>query len=245
MPTPSAYTDPMSYPGSWPAGSGLLVDGRFDAVDPGEMDLHLRTREVPSLAERQPVLAVGANAAPVQLRAKLAQPGRAAQVRRTTVPLVVPMTLVRVCGLVPGVSAHVSRPGFVPATPVAVAGATSSLFVVWLTPTQLEVVDATEPSYHRVGLGPEFAVSGAGVRLGSGPIHMYASRYGCLMDADRRPRRLGPQRDLIRDLLAESAMLRRLAGSTPDHWLVTMKDPAARRQARDIWAVEGRVAGPW
>jgi hypothetical protein len=74
---------------------------------------------------------------------------------------------------------------------------------------------------------------------------MYASRYGCLMDADRRPRRLGQQRDLIRDLLAESAMLRRLAGSTPDHWLVTMKDPAARRQARDIWAVEGRVAGPW
>jgi hypothetical protein len=235
-PTRNAYTDPLTYPGTWPDGSGLLVDGRFDAVEPGELDTHLGALTVPLLAERLPVLAVGSNASPVQLRAKFARQGRASQD-----PLVIPMTLVRVDGLVAGISAHVSRPGFVPATPVAAAGVMASLFVVWLTPPQLEVVDATEPSYDRVPLGPEYIVGGAGLGRGERRIQMYASRHGYLVDTTQRPRRLGTQRDLIRDLLGESAMLRRLAGSTPDHWLVTMKDPATRRRARDIWAEEGRV----
>ncbi len=228
----NAYTHPLTYPGTWPTGSGMLVDGRFDTLEPAGMDRFLRARNLPVLADRQPLLAVGSNAAPAQLRTKFSRAGYAGQV--------VPMTLVEVRGLVPGVSAHVSRPGFVPATPVPTAG-TSSLFVVWLTPDQLAIVDATEPSYDRVPLGAEFPVSAEGSFDCDGRVQMYTSRHGFLLDPSRTPRRLRPQRDLIQDLLAESDALRDLAGPTPDQWLEAMRDPLARRRARDIWADEGRV----
>jgi hypothetical protein len=102
------------------------------------------------------VIAVGSNGSPAQLHRKLA--GRTG--------VLVPMTYVAVGGLVPGVSAHVSRPGYVPATPVLLPGATGRLVLLWLDDAQLAAVDATEPNYHRTALPAEVTVSLAGCTPG-------------------------------------------------------------------------------
>ena len=62
----------------------------------------------------------------------------------------VPITAVRVRGLMVGVSAHVSLPGTCPPTPVPDPAAESDLWVLWLDATALDAVDATEPNYRRV-----------------------------------------------------------------------------------------------
>jgi hypothetical protein len=69
-------------------------------------------------------------------------------------PTVQPMVAVQVHSLAVGVSARASRPGYVPATPVADPAAASQLWVVWLGPEALIAMDATEPNYRRVRLPP-------------------------------------------------------------------------------------------
>lgn len=114
---------PLTYPGAWPKDSGLL---RGDRMLPLDRLVH---------EDRVPVLAVGSNACPGQLRHKLAESG-------ITTP--VPMVRTRVTGLDVGVSAHVSRLGYVSASPVAAPGCTRELFVIWLDARQLAVIDASE-----------------------------------------------------------------------------------------------------
>ncbi|MRT45033.1 hypothetical protein FGX00_04205, partial [Xylella fastidiosa subsp. multiplex] len=85
--------------------------------------------------DRVPVLAVGSNACPGQLRHKMRQSGIASPV---------PMVRARVTGLDVGVSAHVSRLGYVSASPVESPGAVRELFITWLDAEQLAVIDASE-----------------------------------------------------------------------------------------------------
>ena len=259
------YSAPLTYPGTPPAGPGLLIDGEFRDVPPDGLDDLLTARSLPGLAKRQPVLSVGSNASPAQLRRKLrrAQAARGTPAPTTVAPtavaqaavaqaavapllaaplLVVPMTVVHVHGLAAGVSAHVSRPGYVPATPVAADGAVSRFFVLWLDADQLIAIDATEPNYRRVPLGPRFEVSGPEHNVVGRRLHLYASRHGCLVDAPHHPRRLLAQPDLIRSLVEESPALRALAGSTPEDWLEAMRTSATREQARVIWTTEQRVS---
>jgi hypothetical protein len=172
------------------------------------------------LSQRTPVVAVGSNASPDQLRAKLAQV--------TDHTLAVPMSLTRVQGLAPGVAAYVSRSGYVPATPIRTPGEAHDLFAVWLDDDQLVRMDATEPNYHRRQIPGQ-----------EGQI--YTSKHGCLLDENGNQRRLRPQRELIKELVAESPALKSIAGHNPEEWLERMRPREIRERARRIWIDEGRA----
>ncbi len=233
---------PLAYPGRPPHGSGLLDGDRFLAVreragaPPGDWPLEdgvtldgaLRSRGRPVLAERHPVLAVGSNGSPAQLRRKLADHDDA----------LVPMTYAVVRGLAPGVSAHVSRPGYIPAAPVLVPGAAARLVLVWLDDAQAEVIDRTEPNYRRVPLPAAATVSPDGI--GS---TVYAGRHGCLADRHGRPFRLAGQAELLAALLADLPGLGRLAGTAdPAEFAArTRADEHLREAVRALWRSEGRV----
>ncbi|QNP68911.1 hypothetical protein IAG44_05255 [Streptomyces roseirectus] len=194
---------PLTYPGAWPATSALL-DG--DRLLPLDRLIH---------PDRTPVLAVGSNACPGQLRHKMDEFG-------ITSPI--PMTKARVTGVDVGVSAHVSRMGYVSASPLNSPGTTRELFVIWLDGEQLDVVDASEGAssprgnYARCRLpAPEFGVElEDGGRLPG--VYVYVNRHGVLHDGSGTPRSHPGQRALISGLLAGSAELRRLFGATPEEF---------------------------
>lgn len=189
---------PLGYPGAWPEESGLLVGDRLLPLD-----------DRAAYAGRTPVLAVGSNACPGQLRHKMAEFGIGSPV---------PMTKVRVTGIDVGVSAHVSRMGYVSASPVDAAGAVRELFVTWFDARQLAVVDASERAYDRAWLpasefrfepDPEVELRGA---------YVYVNRHGVLHDGSGAPRRHPGERALLTELLGGSPGLRALFGRTPEEF---------------------------
>ncbi|MER6128725.1 hypothetical protein ABT173_40430 [Streptomyces sp. NPDC001795] len=194
---------PLAYPGAWPEESGLLNGNRLLPLD----------RLVHE--DRVPVLAVGSNACPGQLRHKMDESG-------ITSPI--PLVKARVTGVDVGVSAHVSLLGYVSASPFHAPGTARELFVTWLDAEQLDVIDASEgvgvPSgpYHRAWL-PSSAVS---VELESGEllpgVYAYVNRVGVLRNGDGTPRRHPGERLLLTDLLLESPRLRALFGATPEEF---------------------------
>ncbi|NJP98284.1 hypothetical protein HCN51_54205 [Nonomuraea sp. FMUSA5-5] len=215
---------PLTYPGRIPPGSGVLMD---DAYVPREwraggaaIAALLASAGQAPLDARHRVVAVGSNAAPSQLRRKFRDHG---------VRAVVPMTLAEVPGVAPGVSAHVSRWGYVPAAPIETQGEASRLFVLWLDERQLAALDLTEPNYRRRPLT-------SAVTLEDGtplpPPFVYEGRHGCVAaPGDGRPRRLTSQPELIRSLLDGSAALRRLCGSTPEEFVANVRDDTVREAA--------------
>jgi hypothetical protein len=207
----------------------VVLDGRVRRRPRLGVDDVLAELGVAPLRRRTPVIAVGSNASPAQLRAKLG-PAR----------LVVPLTRTRTHGIAVGVSAHVSRPGYVPATPVPAPGEFATLFALWLDEEQLAVMDATEPNYDRVPL--RVPVADAADGAGIDGCQVYVSKHGHLLSADGMGRRLLPQRQLISSLLAESRALRELAGSTPESWIERMRSTEHRADVRRLWIREGRVA---
>ncbi|USQ86725.1 hypothetical protein NFX46_25305 [Streptomyces phaeoluteigriseus] len=196
---------PLMYPGVWPAESGLLDGDRLLPLD--------RL----TFSDRTPVLAVGSNACPAQLRHKMA--GFA-----LTSPI--PMVRTRVTGIDVGVSAHVSILGYVSASPVHAPGVTRELFVIWLDAEQLAVVDATEPNFDRVRL-PEPSVR---VELDDGGtlsgVFAYVNRHGVLHNGAGVPRSHPGQRPLITELLLGSTGLRRMFGVTPEEFCVRARADA-------------------
>ncbi|MDX3573927.1 hypothetical protein PV648_32405 [Streptomyces sp. ID05-47C] len=196
---------PLMYPGVWPAESGLLDGDRLLPLD--------RL----TFPDRTPLLAVGSNACPGQLRHKMAEFG-------LTSP--VPMVRTRVTGIDVGVSAHVSILGYVSASPVHAPGVTRELFVIWLDAEQLAVVDATEPNFDRVRL-PERSVR---VELGDGGtlsgVFAYVNRHGVLHHGDGVPRSHPGQHALISELLTSSTELRRMFGVTPEEFCVRARADA-------------------
>ncbi|NRQ39558.1 hypothetical protein HII36_48180 [Nonomuraea sp. NN258] len=236
---------PLTYPGRLPGTSGVLVGDRFVPLRPVAGapperwradrerlgDLLGRLGRAPMTA-RHPVVAVGSNASPAQLRRKYA--GRPAGP-------VLPMTLAVVPGLAPGVSAHVSRWGYVPAAPIEAPGESWRLFVLWPDDDELAALDATEPNYLRLPLpsrsGPVTAESGAPLP----PCSVYVGRHGCLAGADGRARRLTGQAELIQALLDESPALRALCGGTPADFLAAVRETATREAARALFRAERRA----
>lgn len=191
--------DPLTYPGAWPAESGLLLGDRLLPLDENHS----------TYANRIPVLAIGSNACPGQLRHKMAEFG-------ITSP--VPMVKVRVTGIDVGVSAHVSRVGYVSASPVKAPGVVRELFVTWFDARQLAVVDASEGAYDRAWLaGPEFRLEPRSGTLLRG-AYVYVNRHGVLHDGTGVPRRHPGERALLTELLAGSAELRALFGRTPEEF---------------------------
>ncbi|HEY0718462.1 MAG TPA: hypothetical protein VGD68_12660, partial [Streptosporangiaceae bacterium] len=186
------------------------------------------------VARRVPVLAVGSNACPAQIRRKLAEAAVAVQV---------PITAVRVTGLAVGVSAHVSRAGYLPATPVADPAAESELWMVWPDRATLTALDATEPNYRRVRLPSRYPA-----RLSAGQLvtggWLYVSRHGHLLNAAGGSRRLTDQATLIASLLAEVPALRALAGTTPQQWIDRTRSPGVRNAIRERFDQAGLVQRP-
>jgi hypothetical protein len=142
---------PLDYPGTRIERSVLLLPGGERPLDPGPgafgrlNDELLAHRAVP-MELRTPVAAVGSNASPDVVRAKLLAAGLA-----PAVPLI--------CGLLHdlrvSLSAHVSRPGFIPAAPARVAGDVAEVVVGWFDAEQLARLDATEPNYDRTLLSAQ------------------------------------------------------------------------------------------
>jgi hypothetical protein len=152
----------------WPARSPWHVaDGR----DVDELLLDLGAEPMDS---RVPVLAIGSNASAAQLRRKFAGLDHWA----------VPVTLADVTNLGVAYSAHVSRPGYVPWAPYATGdGRAAQYRITWLTTSEVEVLDATEPNYAPTMLGDGHRVwleSGQGL----GNVAVYAGRWGVIADAD-------------------------------------------------------------
>jgi hypothetical protein len=209
------------------AGNDYLLDDALRHLNEARMD------------DRSPVLAVGSNASPAQMRHKY-QGGVAS--------LVIPMVQAEVRGLAVGVAADPTPVGYVPATPIVGPDLESTLFVQWLDPRQLAALDATETGYRRV-LVPAGQPDRGGVRieLPSGEVldacYAYVSLRGCLTAGTHR-RRLGDQATLLADLLARSTRLSELLGPTPESWTQRIKDPAAVAEARRILRDEGWVAPP-
>ncbi|MFE9414253.1 hypothetical protein ACFYMX_01150 [Streptomyces griseofuscus] len=195
--------DPLTYPGAWPARSGLLHGDRMLPL----------TRLV--YDDRAPVLGVGSNACPGQLRHKMAGFGLDSPV---------PMVRSRVTGLDVGVSAHVSHMGYVSASPVKSPSVTRELFVLWLDRRQLDVIDASEGAplpdgnFRRAWLpAPDVQVQLADDTVLSG-AYAYVNRHGVLHDGTGAPRRHPGQRPLLTELLASSARLRELFGTSPEEF---------------------------
>jgi hypothetical protein len=218
-------------PGEWlvmPAGPG----GPEQAVDGSRpLDRVLREEAVAGVGQRTPVLSVGSNASPAQLRRKLACAGL-----RT----VVPMTAVQAHGLAVGVSAHVSTPGYVPATPVADPAAVSDLWVLWFDTDAVRAVDRTEPNYRRIRVPSRYLIgltSGVTVRR----CRVYVSRHGCLAGSGGAPRPLTDQATLISGLLAEVPGLAALAGATPAEWMRRTRDERVRDSIRGLFRAAGIV----
>lgn len=185
--------DPLRYPGRRLSYDVLLLAGqelrlRLDDRDAlgaavvtdtsheelGTLDQTLAANGEAQIAQRTPVLAVGANADPQVLARKLDR-GHA----KSAVPLV----RASVTGLRIGHSAHVSRGGYIPWTPVRAPDASIASAVLLLDETQLRALDTSEPNYDGVALPPaQFRVrlESTGRRLDS--CRAYASRWGALYE---------------------------------------------------------------
>lgn len=268
----AALHTPLSYPGGMPPWSALQVDAALFRLRPSRpagsqslcadvevdvpalglatgdgarlaLDEALTTLGHPPLAARTPLVAVGSNASPGQLRHKF---------ERAAVPAVVPLVWARVSGVRVAHSAHVSAPGYVPAAPVASPGTTTRCLTLWVDPVQLACLDATEVSnYRRVPVPEGVDVT---VELPEHPqpegAAMYVTRRGVLgaqaLGGDEPGTRaatglLGQPR-LIAALLARSPALERLVGSSVDAFVRSCRaSTAVRREVRRILVVEGWV----
>ncbi|WP_371673161.1 hypothetical protein OG985_39260 [Streptomyces sp. NBC_00289] len=218
---------PLLYPGAWPRESGVLHGDRLLPLDR------------PVHEGRSPVLAVGSNANPGQLRDKMAEFG-------ITSPI--PMVRSRVTGIGVGVSAHVSRLGYVSASPFHAPAAVRELFVIWLDEEQLRVVDASEGvplpkgNFRRAWLSaPEVRIEVAdGVTLPGG--YAYVNRHGVLRDGSGAPRAHPGQRELLSELLAGSARWRELFGVTPEEFCARARaDHRLCERGTRLFADEKRV----
>ncbi|MCF3137530.1 hypothetical protein [Streptomyces olivochromogenes] len=220
---------PLTYPGAWPADSGLL---HGDRMLPLERLVH---------EDRVPVLSVGSNACPGQLRRKMAAFG---------ITSLVPMVKAAVTGVGIGVSAHVSRLGYVSASPVEAPGEPRELFLVWLDARQLAAVDASEGvplphgNYDRAWLpAPDVRIELADGTLLPGAF-AYVNRHGVLHNGTGAPRGHPGQRALLTQLLVRSPRLRELFGVTPEEFCARARADAGlcergtRLFAEQKWVTE-------
>lgn len=240
---------PLTYPGRAPDRAAVLVIGAdildvrpFRAAPLGEwrvshkgedkpLDQMLLDEAVPATAQRIPVLAVGSNASPAQVRRKLSAAG---------LWPVVPITAVEARGLSVGVSAHVSKAGYVPATPVHDPAAVSIMWVTWLDVDELAAMDVTEPNYQRVRLHSQYSVELVSGQAVNG-CWVYVSRHGYLTGRSGKPLRLTDQATLISGLLADVPALADLAGSSPKEWVRRARDESVRDDIRNVFRSAGLV----
>ncbi|MCX4587104.1 hypothetical protein [Streptomyces sp. NBC_01481] len=250
-PAPVPLVEPLSYPGRPATAPSLLIGGELLPLHVRRMRLGdwyvERQARQESLDEallglgravtghRHPVIAVGSNASPEQVRHKLTRLG---------VPATLPMVPVRVRGLVVGCSGHISSPGYVARAPYADPDGDTVLVVSWLDSAQLEAIDSTELANYRRAIlpGDVFEMTmPSGERLGG--AYIYFSAHGVLADPDGMPRPGGgDQSELLAALLAASPRLRELLGPDPAAWVRKAgADRALREEGTRIFGDEGWV----
>ncbi|MGO3662679.1 gamma-glutamylcyclotransferase [Microbacterium gubbeenense] len=184
---------------------------------------------------RVPVLAIGSNAAPSQMRHKFAT---------TSVPLVVPSIRARVEEMTAGFSSFVSPLGYVPATLVPEPGAVAEMSLQLLDDQQLREIDRTEsPAYRRVWVETPIQLE-TGERLFG--AYAYVSRDGYLADDDgpwvmasegqTRPDSVSPERwfadqSAVLARVSADAGVAAVIGSTPEEIVTRRADPVASTAA--------------
>ncbi|MEU6461412.1 hypothetical protein [Streptomyces sp. NPDC046976] len=159
-------------------------------------------------------------------------------------------------GQLRGVSAHVSRMGYVSASPVKSPSVTRELFLLWPDRRQLDVIDASEGAplpdgtFRRAWLpAPDVQVQLADATVLSG-AYAYVNRHGVLHDGTGAPRRHPGRRPLLTELLAASRQLRELFGARPEEFSERARGDArlcargTRLFAERAW-VTGSGLGPY
>lgn len=151
-----AITRALGYPYPAPPGDFVFRYGVVEDYDEGV-----------SLSDRIPVLAVGSNRAPEQLRRKF---GNSA---------LVPVTVARLDDHDVVYSAHVASYGSIPATLAPSPGTRVSVSLTWLTQGQLDRMHETEA----VGVNYDYGVArNLAIDIGAGrpkvPIGCYLGRRG-------------------------------------------------------------------
>lgn len=189
------------------------------------LNYELLVWNVANIDSRYAVVAVGSNASTDILRGKMERAG---------VEPIIPLITARLSNVVVAHSAHVGRPGFIPAAPVAAPGDGCDVVVGLLDRDQLRHMDATEPNYVRRFLpGDVYPLVLDGGESLSGS-HIYDSKWGLLAEHGA-PLPLSPQ-TTVSSWLAERGF-----GPWRDHdpaeaAAVLFADPALREKQRDLIA---------
>jgi hypothetical protein len=230
---------PWRYPGPSAATAGLLHDATFHplrevddgwADDEGALlDALLRAAGAPVTAERHAVVAIGSNASPAVLHAKLA---------RADAPTTVPLLSARLRGVGTGHLPHVNPAGYVAAVPLAVPGSHRAVVVALLTDAQTAAIDATEPRYLRRTGGDGLALAGH-----TRPWSLYVSRLGAVAADDGTPLAQSTQASLWRTV-RHDPRVRALTGPG-DHRDVARRlaaDPVLREQVHTALLRRGTPA---
>ena len=187
-----------------------------------------RPRPLPSraaLAGRTAVVAVGSNASPDVLIAKL----------RGLLGTGLPTASAVVDDLLVGHSAHVSARGYVAAAPAPGPGSRATVGLGWFDAAQLARLDETEPNYRRAPLPSSCRTAAGRVVWGA---QLYVSAHGLLAE-EGKVLPLRPQAEVLA-WLAER--LPALAGDlTHDR----LRDPAVREGVRHALIAAGLRTDPW
>ncbi len=191
-----ALSDPLDYP--WTDGVALAAPGP-------------RTGRA--------VVAVGSNAAPAVLRAKLHRHGVSTDV--AVAPL-------QVNGIAVGHSAHVSVGGYIAAAPYAAPGRVADVHVSWFDDDQLAALDATEPNYDRVTFGE---------------VELYVSKWGVL-GLGGVPIEFTTQRALYKVLARNGAGDGVIDPADAPGTVARLQQPDVRDRLRNGWADRGFVVSP-
>lgn len=216
---------PLTYPGSLVTEPGLLHDDEYLALRPAgdrvgdwkldsdpafSLDDYLAGIDQPLVGERHPVVAIGSNASPGQLRHKLSRLG---------LPVVVPISPLHIEGLNIGVSAHISPAGYVAISPYADPDTSCDIYITWFDSAQLEAVDATEyPEYQRILISSaKYPMDLPSTERVDG-AYLYVNTHGVLTDPDGSPMPSSDQPQLLSRLLARSPKLRSMF-ATPQDWV--------------------------
>lgn len=256
--TPTETVGVLTRTGFWPLERGDLDPADWPADVIRVLDQRLRRARGAGIAERIPVLGVGSNRSAAVLMDKFTEAG---------VSCLLALAPVRVRHLGVGHSAHVSRRGYLAATPVLHRGRTADLTMSWLDEAQLDALDRTEPNYERGALSTRFhELSDPGARgpgamttgtttTGTGrpgtkepgvrgidTFWIYRSRWGLITDTDGRYLSLSPQPEVQRRLATISG-LTDLWPSDADPAVVaaTLAEPATRRRVRERLRLAGAV----
>jgi hypothetical protein len=208
----------LDYPGTPAMQPGVLApDGGWSPLPGGEPPDEL-------VVGRTCVLAVGSNASPAVLRAKLARAGVAEPV--ALVPCVVH-------GLDVAHSAHVSLGGYLPVTPCRrPLRVRPALPVVasWFGHLALAALDATEPNYQRLSLPDDTNGAPPGAQV-------YVSRWGVLA-RDGQPVHPRPQVELHALLRTDPQLAALLSSTDPAATVAALQEPEVRS------AVNARLQSP-